>query len=159
MGFPGGRGLSGVQACGERGGIEPLGAAEHLQPVSPSRVLCKGLFCTSDGYVASCPLWSEAVLPHAPPSSQRPFNASFGSLAQIKSSGTISLLAFPLMKVPPNQLPVTVSKPESLGQAMQLLGSAERDYRDDTQIMGRQKMLSQQLEAWSLPRLLDPMQV
>ena len=63
------------------------------------------------------------------------------------------------MKVPPNQLPVTVSKPESLGQAMQLLGSAERDYRDDTQIMGRQKMLSQQLEAWSLPRLLDPMQV
>lgn len=63
------------------------------------------------------------------------------------------------MKVPLNQLAGTVSKPESLGRAMPLLGSAERDYRDDTQIMGRQKTLSQQLEAWSLPRSLGPMQM
>lgn len=63
------------------------------------------------------------------------------------------------MKVPLNWLAVTVGKPESLGPAMQLLGSAERDYRDDTQVMGRQEMLSQQLEAWSLPCWLGPMQV
>jgi len=74
---------------------EPVAAAEHPQPASPSRVLCEGLFRTSDGYVASCPLWSEAVLPQALPSSQRPFNALFRALAQILPSGTISLFAFP----------------------------------------------------------------
>lgn len=123
----------------------------------PPGVSCKGLFGTSEGHVAS--LRSEAVTSHTAIFPLTLCNASLRSLAQIISSGTTSLLAFPLMKVPLNQLAVTVSKPGSLGRAMPLLGSAERDYRDDMWITGRQKMLSQQLEAWSLPCSLGPVRV
>lgn len=83
---------------------------------------------------------------------------SFWSLAQIESSGTTEFFfAVSLVKVPLNQGAVTVSKPKLLGQAVQLLGSAERCFRDETQILGRQKMPSQHVEAWSLP-LFSPLE-
>lgn len=138
LGFPGQKGLSRVQVWKRRGwALNPL-LLQSIDDQFPSRVLWKGLSGTSEGHEASCLWWLDAVLPHAPHSSRQ----SFRSLAQIKSSRTI-LLHFSTDKVPLNQSAVTVSKPESLGPAMQLLGSAGRGDRDDTHITGRQQLLSQ----------------
>lgn len=63
------------------------------------------------------------------------------------------------MKVPLNQRAATVGRPKLLGQALRLLGSAERYFRDEMQILGRQKIPSQQVKAWSLPCLFSPLEV
>lgn len=79
-------------------GLEPLAAAKHLQPVPPPVIL--GLFCTSDGFVALCPLWSEAVLPLPNP---------VEPIVEVScSSGTTEFFALSPMKVPVNQRAVTV---------------------------------------------------